>query len=152
MRPKKRRLWYITLITLFLGGATLIVLTTLNDHLIFFMMPTDALLKKPTTAIRLGGLVEEGSLKHLDDHKITFRITDGKESVLVIYRGIIPDLFREGQGVVAEGKLSNDQLFQATSILAKHDEKYMPKDVADALKANGRWRPQQNKNMSEKVP
>jgi cytochrome c-type biogenesis protein CcmE len=152
MKPKKRRFLYLSLITLFLGGVTLIVLTTLNDHLIFFMMPTDALLKKPTTAIRLGGLVEEGSLKHLGDHKITFRVTDGSESVLVIYRGIIPDLFREGQGVIAEGKLSSEQEFHATSILAKHDEKYMPKDVADALKANGTWRPEQYKNLAEKVP
>lgn len=144
MQPKQRRLWYLVLISLFLGGATLVVLTTLNDHLLFFMMPTEALLKKPTTPIRLGGLVEEGSLhRNGEDLGITFRVTDGAQSILVHYRGIVPDLFREGQGVVAEGILSKEGVFQATHLLAKHDEKYMPRDVADALKASGQWRPQE---------
>jgi cytochrome c-type biogenesis protein CcmE len=147
MQPKRRRLWYLILIGLFLGGATIIVLTTLNDHLLFFMMPTEALTKKPTVSIRLGGLVEEGSLHHHDDLWITFAITDGAHSIPVRYQGIVPDLFREGQGVIAEGTLSKEGVFQATYLLAKHDEKYMPQDVADALKANGRWRP-----TKERVP
>ncbi|MCE3230862.1 MAG: cytochrome c biosis protein CcmE [Alphaproteobacteria bacterium] len=142
MHPRKRRLWYLALVSLFLGGATLVVLTTLNDHLLFFMMPTDVLTKKPTMSIRLGGLVEEGSLqRHEKSFSVTFRVTDGQHSIPVWYQGIVPDLFREGQGVVAEGILLKEGVFQATRLLAKHDEKYMPRDVAEALKANGQWRP-----------
>lgn len=145
MKPKHRRVWYLSLIALFLGGATVIVLTTLNDHLLFFMMPSDVLAKNPTTPIRLGGMVVEGSLhRHDKDLLITFQVTDDEQTILVAYRGIPPDLFREGQGVVAEGKWVNG-VFQATHILAKHDENYMPKEVAQALKENGRWRPYQEK-------
>lgn len=145
MKPKHRRLWYLSLLALFLGGASLIILTTLNDHLLFFMMPSDVIAKNPTTPIRLGGLVVEGSLHRNDkDLLITFQITDDKHTILVHYQGIPPDLFREGQGVVAEGTWVNG-VFQATHILAKHDENYMPKEVAQALKENGRWRPYQEK-------
>jgi cytochrome c-type biogenesis protein CcmE len=134
----------MVIIALFLGGTTLIILTTLKDQLLFFMMPTEALMKRPTAMIRLGGLVEEGSLNKEADHWITFRITDGSQSIPVRYRGLVPDLFREGKGVVAEGVLSKDGIFQSTYIMAKHDENYMPPEVAEALKANGRWRPKQN--------
>lgn len=145
MKPKHKRLWYLSLLALFLGGATVIVLTTLNDHLLFFMMPSDVLAKNPTTLIRLGGMVVEGSLRHHDeDLLITFEVTDNEQTILVTYRGIPPDLFREGQGVVAEGTWTKG-VFQATHILAKHDENYMPKEVAQALKENGRWRPYQEK-------
>lgn len=150
MKPKRRRLWYLIIIALCLGGFTLIILTTLKDHLLFFMMPSEALLKKPTSTIRLGGLVEEGSLHRQDNHVITFRITDGDQSIIVHYRGLVPDLFREGQGIVAEGVLSKDGIFHATYLMAKHDEKYMPRDVANALKANGRWRP--DKEQQERKP
>lgn len=146
MRARKQRLWYLTLISLFLGGTTLVVLTTLNDHLLFFMMPTDVLMKKPATPFRLGGLVEKGSLRHQEDLLITFRVTDGEQSIPVRYQGIVPDLFREGQGVVAEGILSRGGVFQATRLLAKHDEKYIPRDVAEALKANGQWQPVQEQS------
>lgn len=146
MRARKQRLWYLTLISLFLGGATLVVLTTLNDHLLFFMMPTDVLMKKPATPVRLGGLVEKGSLHHQEGLLITFRVTDGEHAIPVRYHGIVPDLFREGQGVVAEGILSREGVFQATRLLAKHDEKYMPRDVAAALKANGQWQPVQEQS------
>ncbi|MGV8948564.1 MAG: cytochrome c maturation protein CcmE [Candidatus Paracaedibacter sp.] len=140
MKPKHRRLWYLSLIVLFLGGATLIVLTTLNDHLLFFMTPTDVLAKQPKTPIRLGGLVVEGSLRRHDENLlITFQVTDDKNTISVSYQGILPDLFKEGQGVVAEG-VWKDEIFQATHLLAKHDEKYMPREVAEALKANGQWR------------
>ncbi len=140
MKPKHKRLWHLSLIALFLGGATLIVLTTLNDHLLFFMMPTDVLAKKPTTPIRLGGLVVGGSLNRHDGNLLmTFQVTDDKHTIPVSYKGILPDLFREGQGVVAEG-VWRDGVFQATHLLAKHDEKYMPREVAEALKANGQWR------------
>lgn len=141
MKPKHRRLWYLNLIALFLGGATLIILTTLNDHLLFFMMPTDVLAKKPTTPIRLGGLVVGGSLRRHDDNlRVTFEVRDDLHTIPVSYKGILPDLFREGQGVVAEG-VWKEGIFQATHLLAKHDEKYMPREVAEALKANGQWRP-----------
>ena len=142
MKPKRRRLWFLTLITLFISGATLIILTTLNDHLLFFMMPTDVLREKPTTPIRLGGLVEEGSFKRQDNLWITFRITDGAHSIPAKYQGIVPDLFCEGQGVVAEGALSNEGVFEATHLLAKHDENYMPAEVAETLKKNGLWKPE----------
>jgi cytochrome c-type biogenesis protein CcmE len=141
MKPKRRRLWYLSLIALFLSGATLIVLTTLNDHLLFFLMPTDVLKKKPTTAFRLGGLVEEGTLQRQDNLWISFQVTDGATTIPLRYQGILPDLFREGQGVVADGTLSKEGVFIATRLLAKHDETYMPKDVADALKTTGRWKP-----------
>lgn len=144
MSPKKRRLWRLGLVALFLGGATLIILTTLTDHLLFFMMPTDALMKKPTMPIRLGGMVEVGSFHRDDtDLSVTFRVTDGQNGIPVRYQGIVPDLFREGQGVVTEGILSKEGVFEATRLLAKHDETYMPRDVADALKANGQWRLQE---------
>jgi cytochrome c-type biogenesis protein CcmE len=140
MKPKHKRLWYLCLIVLFLGGATLIVLTILNDHLLFFMTPTDVLAKQPKKPIRLGGLVVEGSLhRHDENLLITFQVTDDKDTIPVSYKGIIPDLFREGQGVVAEG-VWKDGIFQATHLLAKHDEKYMPREIAEALKVNGQWR------------
>ena len=142
MKPKHKRLWYLSLIVLFLGGATLVVLTTLNDHLLFFMTPTDVLAKQPKTPIRLGGLVVEGSLRRHDENLLTFQVTDDKNTISVSYKGILPDLFREGQGVVAEG-VWKDEIFQATHLLAKHDEKYMPREVAEALKANGQWRPKE---------
>ena len=146
MTLKKRRLWYLSLLALFLSGSALIVLTTLNDHLLYFMMPTDALSKKPIKPFRLGGLVKEGSLEKSDNLEIKFEMTDGSMTIPVRYHGLMPDLFREGQGVVAEGTLSKDGIFQATYILAKHDENYMPRDVADALKANGRWKPRGEKD------
>lgn len=142
MKPKHRRLWYLSLIALFLGGATLIILTTLNDYLLFFMTPTDVLTKKPSTPIRLGGLVVEGSFyRHDGNLDITFQVTDNENTIPVSYKGILPDLFREGQGVVVEG-VWRDGIFQATHLLAKHDEKYMPREVAEALKAAGQWRPE----------
>lgn len=139
------------LTALFLAGAALVILTTLNDHLLFFMMPTEVLSKKPTTPFRLGGLVEEGSLKRQEGLLVTFQVTDGLYRIPVQYEGIVPDLFREGQGVVAEGMLDKG-IFQATRLLAKHDETYMPREVADALKANGQWRPKQERPNQEKNP
>jgi cytochrome c-type biogenesis protein CcmE len=137
MTFKKKRIWYLSLIALFLGGSALIILTTINDHLLFFMTPTDILKKSPTTFCRLGGMVETGSLqRHQDTLSVTFRITDGVKAFPVQYQGIVPDLFREGQGVVAEGALSPEGVFQAKSILAKHDETYMPREVAEAMKAS----------------
>jgi cytochrome c-type biogenesis protein CcmE len=144
MKPKHRRFWYLSLIAFFLGGATLVVLTSLNDHLLFFMMPSDVVAKNPKTTIRLGGLVVAGSLNR-QDLLITFKVTDDKHTIPVAYKGIAPDLFREGQGVVAQGVWVNG-VFQATHLLAKHDENYMPKEIAEKLKENGRWRPAENRS------
>jgi cytochrome c-type biogenesis protein CcmE len=137
MKPKRRRLWYLSLIALFVSGATLI-----------FLMPTDVLKKKPTTAFRLGGLVEEGTLQRQDNLWISFQVTDGATTIPLRYQGILPDLFREGQGVVADGTLSKEGVFIATRLLAKHDETYMPKDVADALKTTWRWKPPEKKEKT----
>jgi cytochrome c-type biogenesis protein CcmE len=109
---------------------------------VFFYGPSDLAAKAigPGRRIRIGGLVEMQSLRRADDgHGVDFRVTDGKADIAVIYDGVLPDLFREGQGVVAEGRLRGDGAFVATSVLAKHDEKYMPPEVADALEKAGRW-------------
>src|SRR5205807_10256456 len=97
-----------------------------------------------------GGLVEKQSLRHeADGRSVDFRVTDGKTDIVVVYDGALPDLFREGQGVVAEGRLRSDGVFVATSVLAKHDEKYMPPEVADALKKAGRWQERSEEHTSE---
>lgn len=92
------------------------------------------------TRLRIGGLVEQGSLIHEGPSTVTFAVTDLKKQIKVIYTGLLPDLFREGQGVVAEGTVEGPSLFHADTVLAKHDERYMPKDVADRLKRQGIWR------------
>jgi cytochrome c-type biogenesis protein CcmE len=142
MTRKRRRLIFVSLGLLMLSGATALVLTAFNDNLVFFFSPTDLLAKPqpPGHAFRLGGLVEQGSVAK-DGTTIRFRITDKKNTLLVVYRGVLPDLFRENQGVVVEGSLAPDGSFTASSVLAKHDEKYMPPEVAAALKKNGEWRP-----------
>jgi cytochrome c-type biogenesis protein CcmE len=142
MTRKRRRLIFVALGLLMLSGATALVMTAFNDNLVFFFSPTDLLAKPqpPGHAFRLGGLVEQGSVAK-DGPTIRFRITDKKNTLLVVYRGVLPDLFREGQGVVVEGSLAPDGSFTASSVLAKHDEKYMPPEVAAALKKNGEWRP-----------
>ena len=111
----------------------------------FFVAPSDFAAKAaPGRNLRIGGLVEQGSVERTDkDGKplARFRITDGKATVTVSYAGILPDLFREGQGIVALGTEAPDGTFRASEVLAKHDETYMPKDVAEALKKNGMWNP-----------
>ena len=96
--------------------------------------------RRPAQRLRLGGLVKQGSLVHEGDQTVRFAVTDMKQDVAVTYTGLLPDLFREGQGVVAEGTLGRTILFRADSVLAKHDERYMPREVADALKKQGVWR------------
>ncbi|MGQ9364752.1 cytochrome c maturation protein CcmE [Azospirillum sp. ST 5-10] len=138
MTRKKRRLYMLGLALLGLGTATALALTAFEDNLVFFFSPSDLQAKAAEVdgrSFRLGGLVEDGSVKRLPDGVTTdFRVTDGVAGVLVTYRGQLPDLFREGQGVVAEGKLRPDGVFIAREVLAKHDENYMPPEVADALK------------------
>jgi cytochrome c-type biogenesis protein CcmE len=143
MTPKRKRLWLLVGSLGVLGCAAALVLTALNDNIVFFYSPTQALEKHPSPErhFRLGGLVEQGSVKKsADGQEISFRITDTRQSIAVVYRGLVPDLFREGQGVIAEGALRPDGLFAAREVLAKHDEKYMPPEVAQALKEAGQWR------------
>ena len=117
------------------------MLNALSGSIVFFNSPTDIAEKHPgpDTRIRLGGLVKDGSVVRGDNLNIRFAVTDGKTDIPVRYQGIVPDLFREGQGVVAEGKLEPDGTFLADTVLAKHDERYMPNEVVDALKKSGRW-------------
>ena len=136
---KKRRLYILLVAMLGLGTATLLVLTAFQDNLVFFYSPTD-LKERPTAGrtFRLGGMVEKGSVVREAGAPTTrFVVTDFKNTQAVTYTGVLPDLFREGQGVVAEGRLRPDGLFEAREVLAKHDEKYMPPEVSDALKRAG---------------
>jgi cytochrome c-type biogenesis protein CcmE len=125
-----------------LGVAAALVLSAFNDSLVFFYSPSDVIAKQvgPDRRIRLGGLVEPGSLAR-QGASVDFRVTDGQQTIPVHYQGALPDLFREGQGVVAEGRLQHGR-FEAATVLAKHDEKYMPPEVADALKRSGHWNPE----------
>jgi cytochrome c-type biogenesis protein CcmE len=125
-----------------LGLAAGLVLYALNDSIVFFYTPSEALARHVSEGqrFRLGGLVEKGSVKHDGKEGISFTVTDTDKAMAVSYQGQLPDLFREGQGVVAEGRLGAHGIFQADSVLAKHDETYMPKEVADALKAKGMWK------------
>jgi cytochrome c-type biogenesis protein CcmE len=142
MTRKQRRLVMIGCGLAVLSVAAALVLTALKDSIVFFNSPTDVVEKSlpPGTRIRLGGLVEPGSLTRGENLTVRFAVTDGHRAVPVTYTGMLPDLFREGQGVVAEGALDAAGLFRADSVLAKHDENYMPKEVADALKKQGHWK------------
>ena len=140
MTPKRRRLWLVVGSLCVLGAAATLVLTALSDNIVFFYSPTQVAEKSPgpDRRFRLGGLVEEGSVKK-DGQEIRFTVTDLQKTMPVVYRGLLPDLFREGQGVIAEGTLGADGTFVAREVLAKHDENYMPPEVARALKESGRW-------------
>ena len=142
MTRKQRRLVLIGSALGVLAVAVALVLGALKDSIVFFNSPTDVAEKHIAagTRIRLGGLVKEGSVERSDNLRVRFDVTDGKNSIRVAYQGLLPDLFREGQGVVTEGTLDGGGLFKADSVLAKHDEKYMPKEVADALKKQGHWK------------
>jgi cytochrome c-type biogenesis protein CcmE len=141
MTRKQRRLILIGGSLGVLAIAVGLVLSAMRDAIVFFNSPTDIAEKQiaPGTRMRIGGLVKPGSLARGDNLRISFEVTDGKSEVPVRYQGIVPDLFREGQGVVAEGKLDASGTFVADSVLAKHDERYMPREVVDALKKSGRW-------------
>ncbi len=146
---KRRRLWVLVLCGIGLGSATALTLTAFQDNLVFFRSPSDIAREAPSPdrAFRLGGLVEAGSVERIlapDGRPAArFRVTDGASTVPVTYTGVLPDLFREGQGVVTLGKLGPDGLFRASEVLARHDETYMPPEVADALKRAGHWQPEQ---------
>jgi cytochrome c-type biogenesis protein CcmE len=139
MTRKKRRMMVVGLAMLALASATALILTALDDSLVYFYSPSDILAKPPgDRRIRIGGLVEQGSIQK-DGKQVSFRVTDLQSGLPVVFTGVLPDLFREMQGVVAEGRLGLDGVFMASNVLAKHDETYMPKEVADSLKASGQW-------------
>jgi cytochrome c-type biogenesis protein CcmE len=141
MKLKHKRLTFVLVALGLLGASAALVLSALDENIAFFFGPTDVLAKNPPSdkRLRVGGLVEEGSFKReTGASEIKFRITDLNAAIPVVYKGILPDLFREGQGVVAQGFM-RDGVFQADEVLAKHDENYMPPEVADALKKSGQW-------------
>ena len=137
MTRKQRRLTFVIVGMVLLAAATGLVLNAFRDNLVFFHTPTEVAEKKipPERRFRLGGLVEEGSVGKAADG-----ITVTLESVPVSFKGLLPDLFREGQGVVVEGKLDQAGLFVASEVLAKHDENYMPPEATEAIKKAGQWK------------
>ena len=144
MKPKSQRLIILFFFLSLLSLSTFLVLKSLEDNIVYFYSPTDINKKifsneiDLSKKIRIGGLVKENSILK-EGKKISFKIHDGIDEILVIYNGILPDLFREEQGIVALGKIENKN-FSAIEILAKHDENYMPKEVSDMLKKNGKWK------------
>jgi len=141
MTRKGRRLAMIGGALAVVGIAAGLALYALSDNIVFFYSPSDLVAKKaaPGAHVRIGGLVETGSVAKSDGGRLDFKITDGASDVKVSYEGLPPDLFREGQGVVAEGVFDASGHIRADTILAKHDERYMPREVVDSLKKQGRW-------------
>ncbi len=143
MNVKKRRRLAFAVALLVAGvGAAALVVIALRDNVLYFYSPSDVVTKHiaPGVNFRIGGLVEKGSVVKGPQAEVHFVVTDGRARVPVAYDGMLPDLFREGQGVVALGALSPAGVFDANQVLAKHDEKYMPPEVVDALKRSGRWK------------
>jgi cytochrome c-type biogenesis protein CcmE len=150
MTRKRRRLYIVGGFMLIFAAAAALVLMAFEENIVFFYSPSELARKMETQPIppgrrlRIGGLVEEGSVQRdTDGITITFRVTDLVEVLPVRFRGLLPDLFREGQGIVAEGSVAQNGTFVATEVLAKHDETYMPKEVAEALKKAGKWQGKQ---------
>jgi len=136
MKARQKRMWFILISMVGLSVAAALMLRTFNSNMVFFYSPTQVHAGEvaQNDTFRLGGLVREGSLKREDDGlTVNFLVTDNAETVSVRYVGILPDLFQEGQGVVTQGRLSEDGVFVAHEVLAKHDETYMPKEVSEAL-------------------
>ena len=148
MKPKSQRLIILFFFLSLLSLSTFLVLKSLEDNIVYFYSPTDINKKilsneiDLSKRIRIGGLVKENSILK-EGKKISFKVYDGIDEILVTYHGILPDLFREEQGIVALGKIENKN-FNAIEILAKHDENYMPKEVSDMLKKNGKWKGELN--------
>lgn len=143
MTRKRRRLYFVLLGMLGLGTAMALMLTAMEDNIVFFFSPSEMKERAaaPQQRLRVGGLVEEGTIIKSGE-TVRFTVTDNVERLTIQYTGILPDLFREGQGIVAEGKMGTDGVFMATDVLAKHDENYMPPEVAEALKKTGHWQPE----------
>ena len=141
MTRKQRRFALIAGSLAVLAVAVGLVLYALNDSIVFFHSPTELVEKyiAPGTRLRIGGLVAPGTVAKGENLTVRFEVTDGNKAIAVVYTGILPDLFREGQGVIAEGALDRSGAFKADTVLAKHDERYMPREVADALKKQGHW-------------
>jgi cytochrome c-type biogenesis protein CcmE len=154
MTRKQRRLTIIGGAMAVLALALGLVLNALRDSIVFFSTPSMVAEQHvaPGRRFRLGGLVQPGSLVRGDNLAITFDVADGNAKLPVAYKGILPDLFREGQGVVAEGALDGQGVFRADTVLAKHDETYMPKEVADALKKQGHWKDDYGKAGADEKP
>jgi cytochrome c-type biogenesis protein CcmE len=142
MTRKGKRLVLIGGALAILAVAVGLVLFALRDNIVFFYTPSELAQKQltPGARLRIGGLVKEGSVTRGDNRNVAFAVTDRTSDLRVTYTGLLPDLFREGQGVVVDGTLGPDGAFSADSVLAKHDERYMPRDVADALKKQGVWK------------
>ncbi|MFZ4542051.1 MAG: cytochrome c maturation protein CcmE [Rickettsiales bacterium] len=145
MKPKHQRLIFVLGSLMVMGIAATIILFALRDNMVFFYTPTQLIENKAqadfdtSRGLRIGGLVKQGSIKNLKSGGIRFVVTDLTSDIAVEYQGLVPSLFRDGQGVVAQGTLGADGVMQASGILAKHDETYMPRDVVEALKKSGRW-------------
>ncbi len=143
--PKaRRRLWVVAAAAPILALAVGLSLWAMQDSVTFFFSPSEVTEAKAPAGrnIRLGGLVEAGSVHHANDGSVAFVVTDNAATTRVVFHGDLPDLFREGQGIVAQGAFGPDRTFHADQVLAKHDETYMPREVADRLKATGEWRPE----------
>ena len=148
--PRKRRLWLVVALVAAAAIAATLVAMALQRNIAYLYTPNEVLDGSAGAAVssgearfRLGGMVAEQSFRRADGSMDAhFRVTDGDAELPVVYTGILPDLFREGQGIVAQGAFLPDRTFRATEVLAKHDETYMPKEVADSLKAKGEWRPE----------
>ena len=142
--PKaRRRLWVVAAVAPILALAVGLSLYAMRDSVTFFFSPSEATAEKAPAGrvVRLGGLVEAGSVSNPGPGEVAFAVTDNVATTRVVYRGDLPDLFREGQGIVAQGAFLPDRTFRATQVLAKHDENYMPREVSDRLKETGEWRP-----------
>ena len=150
MSPRKKRILMVCAILVGISISVILILTAFEKNLMYFYSPTEIINgdAPKTRSFRIGGLVVTDSvIRNSDDLKVSFILTDTVNKVKVIYEGILPDLFREGQGIVANGKLQSDNIFIADQVLAKHDENYMPPEVAEALEAAGAQMPhKKNKN------
>lgn len=143
--PKaRRRLWVVAAVAPILALAVGLSLWAMRDSVTFFFSPSEVTIENAPAGrvVRLGGLVEAGSVERDGAGEVAFVVTDNLASTRIVYRGDLPDLFREGQGIVAQGAFQPDRTFRATQVLAKHDENYMPREVADRLKETGEWRPE----------
>lgn len=143
--PKaRRRLWVVAAVAPILALAVGLSLWAMRDSVTFFFSPSEVTTENAPAGrvVRLGGLVEAGSVERDGTGEVAFVVTDNLASTRIVYRGDLPDLFREGQGIVAQGAFQPDRTFRATQVLAKHDENYMPREVADRLKETGEWRPE----------
>ena len=139
MTKKSKRLAVFAVIAALLSGGVFLVLSALQDNIVLFFTPSELTPEKMTARqLRIGGLVEEGSVQ-IDGLEARFSITDSAAVVSVFYNGALPDLFREGQGIIAQGRFE-DNIFRAENVLAKHDETYMPREVAESLKEQGVWK------------